>query len=103
MDTALLLRHLNSLSKEYGWTYIQAHIEELGDHAAIGVALSDYAIAQMYNAPFASLKLAELLNFFSDCVHHAPSHALVLNVKGNALRSIGHHQAALECLEAAGE
>jgi CHAT domain-containing protein len=103
MDTTLFLQHLCSLSIEDGCTYIQAHIEELGDHAVIGVALSDYAIAQMYNAPFASLKLAELLILFSDRVHHAPSHALGLNVKGNALRSIGHHQAALECLDAAGE
>lgn len=63
MDITLFLQHLNSLSMEDGWTYIQAHIEELGDHAAIGVALSDYAIAQLYNAPFVSLKLAELLIF----------------------------------------
>src|SRR5260370_39038599 len=102
MDNALFLQHLRDLSLEEGRAYIQVHIEELADHDAIGVLLADEALAQLYN-PFVSLKLAELLIFFGELTQHLSSHALGLKAKGDALRYIGHDQAALECLDAAGE
>ena len=65
--------------------------------------LKDEALRQQNIAPFVSLKLAELLIFFGNYFHHAPSHALGLIAKGDALRCIGYHQAALEFLDAAGK
>ncbi|HYX51771.1 MAG TPA: tetratricopeptide repeat protein, partial [Ktedonobacteraceae bacterium] len=54
-------------------------------------------------APFVSLKLAELLIFYSEYVRHAPSYSLGLLAKGMAFYRLGRHQAALENLDAAGE
>src|SRR5712691_7640088 len=102
MDNNLFLQHLRELSLEDGRAYIQAHIEELADNAAIGVLIADEALRQLYTL-FVSLKLAELLIFFGEYVHHPSSHALGLKAKGDALVQIGHYQAAMECLDAAGE
>src|SRR5947209_16054956 len=102
MDNALFLQTLRDLSLEEGKVYIQEHIAELGDHAAIGNLLADEALKQLYT-PFLSLKLAELLIFFGDCTQHLSSHALGLKAKGDALVQIRHYQAALECLDASGE
>src|SRR2546425_7668192 len=101
MDTKLFLQHLHDVSLDEGRTYIQAHIAELADHTTIGNLLADEALAQLYT-PFLSLKLAELLIFFGDCTQHPSSHALGLKAKGDALLQIGHHQAAMDCLNAAG-
>jgi len=102
MDSDLFLQQLRDLSVEDGRAYIQTHAAELEDHATFGNLLADEALAQLYT-PFVSLKLAELLIFFGEYVPHASSHALVLKAKGDVLMMIGHHRAAMECLDAAGE
>jgi CHAT domain-containing protein len=102
MDNTLFLQHLREATLEEGRAYIQSHIEELSDHAAIGNLLADEALTQLYN-PFLSLKLAELLIFFGEYTQHLSSHALGLKAKGDALVQIEHHQAAIESLDAAGE
>src|SRR6266487_293583 len=103
MDNELFLQQLRDLPVEEGKTYIQARVAELADHAASGVLIADEALRQLYTAPFVSLKISELLIFFGEYLHHALSHALGLKAKGDALRFIGHYQASLECLDAAGE
>ena len=102
MDNALFLQHLRDLSLEDGRAYIQEHIAEFADHAAIGNLLEDEALALLYN-PFVSLKLAELLIFFGELTHRLSFHALGLKAKGDALVQISHYQPALESLDAAGE
>ncbi|GAC1379257.1 MAG: CHAT domain-containing protein [Ktedonobacteraceae bacterium] len=101
MDNTLFLQTLCDLQLEEGKAYLQDHSAELTNYAAIGNLLADEALAKLY-IPFLSLKLAELLIFFGDRTHHLFSHALGLKAKGDALVQIGHHQAALECLDAAG-
>ncbi len=102
MDTDLLLQNLRDLPLEEGRACIQEHIVELSDHAAIGNLLADEALRLLYS-PFVSLKLAELLIFFGEYFQHTSSHALGLKAKGDALFQIGHYEAALECLDTAGE
>jgi tetratricopeptide (TPR) repeat protein len=102
MDTTLFLQHLHDVSLEEGRAYIQAHIAELADHDAIGSLLAEDALRQLYT-PFLSLKLAELLIYFGESIHHLSSHALGLKAKGDALVQIGHYQSAMESLDAAGE
>src|SRR5712691_2173357 len=102
MDNNLLLQQLRDLNLEEGRAYIQAHASELEDHAAFGELLTDEALHVLY-IPFVSLKLAELLIFFGEFVHHSSSHALGLKAKGDALMMIGHYQAALDTLDTAGE
>lgn len=102
MDTELFLKTLRELPLEEGRAYIQEHVEELADYAAVGDILADEALRLLYS-PFVSLKIAELLIFFGEYVHHTSSHALGLKAKGDALVQIGHFQAAMECLDAAGE
>lgn len=102
MDTDLFLQNIRDLPLEEGRAYIQENIAELSDYAAVGKLLTDEALRLLYS-PFISLKLAELLIFYGDYVHHTSSHALGLKAKGDALMMIGHHQAALDALDAAGE
>jgi CHAT domain-containing protein len=102
MDTELFLGFLRDHTLEEGRVHIQEHVAELSDHAATGELLADEALRLLYS-PFVSLKLAELLIFFGEYVHHTSSHALGLKAKGDALEQIGHHQTAMECLDAAGE
>ena len=102
MDHELFLQYLRDHSLEEGRTHIQEHIAELSDHKTIGEWLADEALRLLY-APFLSLKLAELLTFFGECGSHLPSQALGLKAKGDALFQIGHYEAALECLDTAGE
>jgi CHAT domain-containing protein len=102
MDIELFLQNLRDLSLEEGKVYIQDHIDELSDHAAIGNLLADEALRLLYS-PFISLKIAELLIFLGNYVQHILSHALGLKAKGDVLVQIGHYQAAMECLDAAGE
>lgn len=102
VDTVLFLQNLRDLSLEEDKAHIQEHIAELSDHASIGNLLADEALRVLYT-PFVSLKIAEALIFFGEYVHHMFSHALGLKAKGDALMMIGHHQAAIECLDAAGE
>src|SRR5260221_10804911 len=102
MDAELFLQYLRDHTLEEGRAYIQEHIAELSDHQAIGELLAEEALRLLYS-PFVSLKLAELLIFFGEYVQHASSHALGVKAKGDALVQIGHFQAAIESLDAAGE
>lgn len=102
MDNTVFLARLRESSLEEGRAFIEAHLDELSDHAAIGDLLADEALKQLYN-PFLSLKLAELLIFFGEVTGDVYAHALGLKAKGDALVQIRHHQAALECLDAAGD
>ena len=102
MDRELFLQYLRDHTLEEGQAYLQEHIDELSDHTTIGELLADEALRLLYT-PFVSLKIAELLIFFGDFTHHLLSHALGLRAKGDALAQIGHYEAALESLDAAGE
>ncbi len=103
MDTELFLQYLRDLPLEEGRTYIQTHIAELADYAVIGNLIKDEAQRQENIAPFVALKLAELLIFFGEYVHHPSSHALGLLAKGMAFYRLGRHQAAIEHLDDAGK
>ncbi len=103
MESDVLLQNLRELSLEDGRIYIQHSLAELSDHAATGNLLADEALNQLYTNPAVSLKLAELLIFYGEQVQHTLSHALGLKAKGDALRAIGLHQAAIDNLDAAGE
>jgi len=103
MDSDLFLQQLRDLRLEDGRAYIQAHAAELEEHAAFGNLLANETLDQLYTNPSVSLKLAELLVYFGEYVHHVPSRALGLKAKGDVLRVLGLHQAAIECLDAAGE
>ncbi len=87
MDTELFLQYLRDHTLEEGRAYIQEHIAELSDHAAIGNLLADEALRLLYS-PFVSLKVAELLIFYGEYVQHTSSHALGLKAKGDALMLI---------------
>jgi len=102
MDTELFLQYLRDHTLEEGRAYIQEHIAELSDHTAIGELLADEALRLLYS-PFVSLKVAELLISYGEYTGHLSSHALGLKAKGDALAQIGHNQAAIEVLDAAGE
>jgi CHAT domain-containing protein/tetratricopeptide (TPR) repeat protein len=101
MDSDLFLRNLRDLSLEEGKAYIREHIDELADQALTSKLLEDEALRLLYS-PFVSLKIAELLIFYGEYVDDMSSHALGLKAKGDALMMIGHHQAAIECLDVAG-
>ena len=103
MESDLLLQSLRDLSLEDGRAYIQQSIAELSDHVAIGNLLADEALNQLYTNPSVSLKLSEILISYGEYVQHTLSHALGLKAKGDALRAMGLHQAAIDCLDAAGE
>ncbi len=102
MDRELFLQYLRDHTLEEGQAYIQEHTAELSDHTTIGEWLANEALRLLYT-PFVSLKIAELLIFFGDYTHHLSSHALGLKAKGDGLAQIGHYEAALESLDAAGE
>jgi CHAT domain-containing protein/tetratricopeptide (TPR) repeat protein len=102
MDTHLFLQRLRDLPLEEGRVYIQEHLDELSDHAAIGELLAEEALRVLYT-PFLSLKLAELLIFYGEYTSHLSSHALGLKAKGDALVQIGHNEAAMQAADAAGE
>ena len=99
MDEQQLLQALRDLSLEESKTYMQEHVEELKDAAAISALLENEALNQLYTNYSTSLKFADLLIFFSECVQHKPAHALGLKAKGDVLRAIGLHKAAIDCLE----
>ncbi|MGB8345114.1 MAG: CHAT domain-containing protein [Ktedonobacteraceae bacterium] len=102
MDIDHLLQQLRDLSLEEGRQLLLDYAAALDDHAAFGILLADEALKELYT-PFLSLKLAELLTFFGDHIQHLSSHALGLKAKGDAFVQIGHFQAAIECLDAAGK
>ena len=100
MDNTVFLSQLRESSLEEGRAFIEAHLDELTDHAAIGDLMADEALKQLHHL---SLKLSELLIFFGEITQNLYVHALGLKAKGDVLVQIRHHKAALECLDAAGE
>jgi CHAT domain-containing protein len=102
MDQKLLLQQLRDLSLEEGCNFIYDHLAELGDYASFGRLLKKDAQDVEHVDPFLSLKLAELLVFFGEKTRHGESHALGLIARGNILRLLGSHQAAMEALDEAG-
>ena len=52
MDADLFLQNLRDLSLEEGKAYIQEHIDELSDHAAMGNLLADEALRLLYSPIF---------------------------------------------------
>ena len=103
MNEQEFLQQLRDLPIEQGRAYIEQHIAELTDHAAIGQLIRDESLRQRDIHPLTSLKLAELLIFFAERTQHAPSHARGLASKGSALSAIGFEQAAMDNLDAAAE
>ena len=103
MDTDLFLRNLRDLSLEEGRSYIRMHAPDLSDHASFGDLFAEEALNQLYTNPAVSLKLSELLIFFGEYFSDTSSRALGLKAKGDSLRAMGLHQAAIESLDAAGE
>src|SRR5690242_272845 len=102
MDQEPFLHYLRDHTLEEGQAYIQDHSVELSDHATISDWLADEALRLLFT-PFVSLKIAEQLVFFGDHAHYLSAHALGLKAKGDALLQIGHYEAAIESLDAAGE
>jgi len=103
MDTDLFLQNLRDLSLEEGRSYIRMHAPDLSDHASFGDLFAEEALNQLYTNPAVSLKLSELLIFFGEYFSDTSSRALGLKAKGDSLRAMGLHQAAIESLDAAGE
>jgi CHAT domain-containing protein len=103
MDDKVFLQRLCDMSLEEGCAYIQAHASEFADHATIAVLMREESLRQRHINAFVSLKLAELLIFLGEHLQHAPTYAFGLLAKGDALSHVGHYQAALECLNSAGE
>lgn len=102
MDNNQLLQQLRDLSLEDGHALIVEKTPILSDHAAFGIQLADEALNQIYINPTISLKLAGILIFFGEHVRHLSSHALGQKAKGDALRVLGLHQEAIDCLDIAG-
>jgi len=103
MDTDLFLQNLRDLSLEEGRSYIRMHAPDLSDRASFGDLFAEEALNQLYTNPAVSLKLSELLIFFGEYFSDTSSRALGLKAKGDSLRAMGLHQAAIESLDAAGE
>ena len=91
MDNDLFLQYLIEHSLEEDQVFIKEYVAELTDYAAIGVLIKDEAAHQRNIHPFISLKLAELLIFFGEYVHHERSHALGYLAKGGALIGLGYY------------
>ena len=102
IDASQLLQRLHDLDLEEGRRLIMQFTVNPHDQAAFGVVLADAALKELYT-PFLSLKLTELLIFFGNYIQHPSSHALGQKAKGDALVQIGHFQAAIACLDSAGE
>ena len=102
-DRQLFLQNLRDLDLEAGKTYIRDQLADLHDYKTVGEIIAEEALNQLYINPATSLKIAELLIFFGETVQHTSSHALGLKAKGDVLRAFGMHQAAMDCLDAAGE
>jgi tetratricopeptide (TPR) repeat protein len=103
MDNAQFLHYLSDHSLEEGRAYIQSHLDEITDYNAFASLVADEALRLRDAKPLLSLKLAELLTFLGEVAHHALSHALGFKAQGDALDYMGQFQAALACLDMAGE
>ncbi|MFL5659457.1 MAG: CHAT domain-containing protein [Ktedonobacteraceae bacterium] len=103
MDDHLFLQQLRTLDFDEACIYLQGYAAQRTDYTAIAHEIADEAFRQRGIDPFICLKLAELLIFFGEHVHHPSFHTLGLKLKGDALHFVGHHQAALEALDEAGK
>jgi tetratricopeptide (TPR) repeat protein len=102
MEIGQLLQQLREVDLEEGRCLIAERASALDDQAAFGILLAEEALDQVYANPATSLKLAELLIFLGEHFQQPSSQALGLKAKGDVLKTIGLHQAAMECLDAAG-
>lgn len=102
MDTNELLQQLRQGSLEEGRQLIVERAAYFSDQAASGIQLADEALEQLYVNPAVSLKLAEILTFYGEHIHHLSSNALGLKAKGDALRAMGFHQMAIDNLDESG-
>jgi len=103
MDNKVFLQRLCDLGLEEGCVYIRVHTSEFADLVTTAVLIREESLRQRNINAFVSLKLAELLIFLGEHLQHAPSFAFGLLAQWDALSHIGHYQAALECLNAAGD
>ena len=103
MDNARFLQYLCDHSLEEGRAYIQSHLDELSDYAALASMMADEALRLRDAKPLQSLKLAELLTFLGEVAHQPLFHALGLKAQGDVLDYMAQFQAALACLDMAGE
>ena len=103
MDNAQFLHYLCDHSPEEGRAYIQSHMGELSDYDAFANMIAEEALRLRDTNPLLSLQLAELLTFLGEATHQPLAHALGLKAQGDALGYMGQFQAALACLDMAGE
>ena len=103
MDEHLLSSYLRDHSFEEGKAYLEEHLSDLNDIPTVSNAIAEEALHQRDVSPFVALKLADLLIFLGDTTHQVLPRALGLKARGDVLNYIEQHQAAIECLDAAGE
>lgn len=103
MENARFLQYLCDHSLEEGRAYIQSHLDELDDCDALTHMMADEALRLRDAKPLQSLKLAELLTFLGEVVHQPLFHALGLKAQGDVLDYMAQFQAAMACLDMAGE
>ncbi len=103
MDNARFLQYLCDHSLEEGRDYIQSHLGELSDYDALANMIADEALRLRDAKPLHSLKLAEMLTFLGEVAHQPLFHALGLKAQGDVLDYMAQFQAALACLDMAGE
>src|SRR5689334_8957830 len=103
MDEPLFFSYLREHSLEEGKAYLEEHLSELNDIPTVSNIIAEEALHQRDVSPFVALKLADLLIFFGDTTGQVLPRALGLKAKGDVLNYIEHHQAAIECLDAAAE
>ncbi len=96
------LQTLHDLPLEEGKAYLQTSLSEGHDAITIGASLEREALDKLYT-PFISLKIAGLLIFLGEYVNNPSLYALGLKAKGDALVQIQHFQAAMQCLDEAGD
>jgi CHAT domain-containing protein len=96
------LQTLHDLPLEEGKAYLQTSLSKGHDASTIGAWLEREALDKLYT-PFISLKIAELLTYLGEHVNNSSLHALGLKAKGDALVQIQHFQAAMQCLDEAGD
>lgn len=103
MDVAQFFREVFVRDFEEGKAYILSQARSIEDPLALARAFKEEASKQLYADPSISLKYSELLIFFGQELQIPLAYGLGLSAKGDALSTLGYHQAALECLERAGQ
>ncbi len=103
MDNARFLQYLCDHSLEEGRDYIKSRLDELSDCDALANMIADEALRLRDAKPLQSLKLAELLTFLGEVAHQPLFHALGLKAQGDVLDYMAQFQAAMACLDMAGE